>query len=439
MKTAYKFLSILILVIVFSFGLFACGEGENPDKKPDTQTEYTIEFVINDTVEYTTTYKETDEDFNLSPFVKTGYTFSGWFNEDGDIVSVIKKGTKENMTLLGILTPISYSVEFNANGGSGEMAKMTFQYDVTKNLTANAFTKEDYTFAGWSKEVDGTVLYDDAASVKNLSTESGATVVLYAKWIKNEDAKNYTVHFDANGGAGTMDDMAFLCDVTKKLSANAFTREGYIFEGWALSADGEIIYNDEAEVINLTEEDGATVTLYAKWIKIKSYTVHFDANGGTGTMDDITVAFEETKNLTENTFTRDGYLFEGWALSADGEIIYENRAQVKDLSDVDGATVTLYAKWLKIKTYTIKFDANGGTGEMDDMTVKYGVTKTLTANSFTKVGYEFNGWSLTKDGSLDFEDKAAIKNLTDEDEATITLYARWIEAGAIELPTVPLK
>ena len=82
----------------------------------------------------------------------------------------------------------------------------------------------------------------------------------------------YTVKFNANGGTGTMANESFTYGTAKALTANAFTRTGYTFQGWATSANGAKVYNDKQSVSNLTETDGAVVNLYAVW-KGYSYMV----------------------------------------------------------------------------------------------------------------------------------------------------------------------
>jgi len=75
----------------------------------------------------------------------------------------------------------------------------------------------------------------------------------------------YTVKFNANGGTGTMANQSFTYGTAKALTANAFTRTGYVFQGWATSASGGKVYNDKQKVQDLTTTSGAVVNLYAVW------------------------------------------------------------------------------------------------------------------------------------------------------------------------------
>jgi hypothetical protein len=99
--------------------------------------------------------------------------------------------------------------------------------------------------------------------VSNLSSAAGDTVTLYAQWTAN----TYTVAFNANGGSGTMTPQAFAYDAAQPLTANAFTKSNYSFNGWNTAADGGgTPYTDGQSVSNLTAASGATFELYAQWV-----------------------------------------------------------------------------------------------------------------------------------------------------------------------------
>ena len=86
--------------------------------------------------------------------------------------------------------------------------------------------------------------------------------------------------------------------------------EGYTFTGWTW--DGQETPTMLGELI--AETDSITLTgVFEAW----KYTVHFDANGGEGSMDDMTVEFDSRVRLDKNQFTRDGFTFMGWARSSD--------------------------------------------------------------------------------------------------------------------------
>ena len=93
--------------------------------------------------------------------------------------------TDGDVTLTAVIAPITYTVSFNANGGTGEaMANQGFTYDEEQQLTANSYTRTNYIFAGWNTKANGSGnSYADQQSVSNLTTANGTTVILYAQWV----------------------------------------------------------------------------------------------------------------------------------------------------------------------------------------------------------------------------------------------------------------
>ncbi len=240
-------------------------------------------------------------------------------------------------------TPITYSVKFNANGGSGTMADQDFTYDTAMSLTENAFTRMGYTFDGWATSASGAKVYDNTQSVSNLTTVANATVNLYALWTANA----YAVKFNKNAtdATGSMSNELFTYDTAKALTANTFTRTGYTFREWGSGADGGATHwSDKQVVSNLTATAGDVVNLYAIW-KANTYTVKFSANGGSGTMSNESFTYGTEKTLTSNAFTCNGYVFNGWATRANGAKVYDDGQSVSNLTSTAGATVNLYALW----------------------------------------------------------------------------------------------
>jgi len=156
--------------------------------------------------------------------------------------------------------------------------------------------------------------------------------------------KYYTVHFNANGGTGTMADLELQFDRSQALTANAFAKSGNVFAGWATTVGGSALYADGEAVENLSLEPGAVVTLYACWAT-SSYTVKFNKNASaaTGTMADQTMTRNASAALRANAFVRAGYRFAGWATSASGAKVYNDKQSVKNITT--GSSITLYAVW----------------------------------------------------------------------------------------------
>ncbi len=122
---------------------------------------------------------------------------------------------------------------------------------------------EEFTGKRGSKTQAVSKTYD-GFSVKDFIQEEinsdGSTVIkIYY------DRNKYKVNFNSNGGTGTMTSQNFMYGIQQNLKANAFTKSGYYFDGWAFSPDGNV-YKKDMETVLLLEN----VTLYAKWIYGKS-------------------------------------------------------------------------------------------------------------------------------------------------------------------------
>ena len=83
----------------------------------------------------------------------------------------------------------TYTINYNANGGSGSMSGTTCTVGSNCTLSSNAFTRSGYKFLGWSTDTLGAHVYTDGQSVKNL-TSSGKTLTLYAIWKQNNTLVN---------------------------------------------------------------------------------------------------------------------------------------------------------------------------------------------------------------------------------------------------------
>ncbi|MGB7104681.1 MAG: G1 family glutamic endopeptidase [Acidimicrobiales bacterium] len=298
----------------------------------------------------------------------------------------------------GAPPPTSYTVTFNANGGSGSMTSETSSTEVA--LTTNTFTYSGYTFDDWNTAANGL-----GTSYANEATYPfTASVTLYAQWTS---APSFTVTFDANGGSGTM--ASETSSSPEALSANTFTFAGYSFTSWNTMANGMgTAYGPGA-----TYPFNASMTLYAQWTAIPGFTVTFNANGGSGSMAVETSSTAEA--LTTNSFTYSGYTFDDWNTDSDGL----GTAYANDATYPFTSSVTLYAQWTAIPGFTVTFIANGGTGTMASETSS--TAEALTANTFTYSGNTFDDWNTSANGLGTSYANDATYPFT----SSVTLYAQW--------------
>ena len=122
---------------------------------------------------------------------------------------------------------------------------------------------------------------------------------------------------------------------------------------------------------------------------------------------------------------------DGIYTSADYRIPTSGTLSTEQFRDKENVVVTYTGSWTPY-TGTIKFDANGGSGSMDDMPdVAHDTQATLTPNAFTREGYIFAGWSLSEDGPVVKSDGDSAAGLITQDKREVTLYAQWQEKPAV--------
>ena len=107
-------------------------------------------------------------------------------------------------------------------------------------------------------------------------------------------------------------------------------RTGYAFTGWTPAA--------------ITADMTGAQTVTAGW-RANTYQIVYDANGGSGTMSATDCEYDKEGEVAANGFTRTGYVFKGWAMESNGEVVYEPGAKLMNLTAIAGGTVKFYAVW----------------------------------------------------------------------------------------------
>ena len=168
-------------------------------------------------------------------------------------VDIITGGTMKANTFVEIPALASYTVSYNANGGSGAPANQTKYYGQTLTLSTKIPTRTGYTFKGWSTSSSAT----SATYSSGGSYTANAEATLYAVWKVN----TYTVSYNANGGTGAPASQIKIHGLTLVLSSTIPTRTNYAFKGWSTSKTAtSATYSAEGYYT-----DNTAATLYAVW------------------------------------------------------------------------------------------------------------------------------------------------------------------------------
>ena len=216
--------------------------------------------------EYGTTYN-----LRTNTFTRTGYTFAGWATTESSPVKYVDERSVDNLTtenggtvdLYAKWTPITYTVVYNPNGGTGSMANTSCRYDTAYNLRTNTFGKKGNTFVGWSKSPSGSVEYFNGQEIRNLTSVGGEEINLYAVWneIKYDIVyKNLADGMKVNKLYYTYEEGIPVMPKLYTRGSNGRDIEFKTFLGWYTSLD----FSQQIKSIPEKSRTGV-LTLYAKY------------------------------------------------------------------------------------------------------------------------------------------------------------------------------
>ena len=219
-------------------------------------------------------------------------------------------------------------------------------------------------FLGWTAEKDSRI-YDRNGTAPETTDEidiaAGEDVTVYAVYgyDENEDGipdvqqQLVELSFDANGGSGAPDPILAVAvagvGASIDIPETEPTLKYYTFQGWSKdqnATEGEYKHDAPKAAkrdILITKD----TVLYAVWKENPTYTLYYNANGGSGAPAAQSGVSDENDSveltIASGTPTRSGYSFLGWSASRGGSASYFAGNKVK----ITGGNVTLYAVWQK--------------------------------------------------------------------------------------------
>ena len=369
-----------------------------------SEKEYTISYDLNDGKVATNNpveYGIEDETFTLVNPTKTGYTFIGWTGTglDGLIMTVtIEKGSVGDRIYEANWQANTYTITFNPNGGSVANTTITVTYDQAYTLTDPEWT--GHTFGGW---------YEGNKKVTSGTWTRTSDLELTAKW----DIVEYDITYNLNSGTNSSSNPSKYT-VDDEVILVAPTRTGYTFTGWTYAGQTTPVLSVTIPVGTIGNKEYT-----ANWTA-DSYTLTFDADGGTVSPGSKTVTYDASFTLP--TPTKSGYTFAGW---------YSGTKQYTNGTWKDTSNLTLKAHWTA-NSYTVTYDDTAETRANVIVTFNYNYsgstssTVTLTNGQTlsyptvpTRSGYAFAGWYTNSSCTTAYNFSGTITTDT-------TLYAKWV-------------
>ena len=220
----------------------------------------------------------------------------------------------------------------------------------------------------------------------------------------------YNVTYHANGGSQAPSAQTKTQGQSVTLHTEKPTRVGYTFLGWATSPTGSVVYQP-GDVYT----SDANLQLYAVWkertdceIWRVSPSNALNIRGGPSTANAIITALPASSEIAVTEIRlADGHI---WGKVEEGWCALE------------------YCTYVRGSLYTVKYDANGGSGAPASQPSSYGQSLTLRSTVPTRENYEFLGWSTDPNAAEPtWKPGASYTNLS---ASSITLYAVWQKVGS---------
>ena len=293
---------------------------------------------------------------------KTGYTFEGWEDENGNPVTDATVVT-DNMIVNAVFTANEYTLTFDPDNGDAPFDIFVTYGDAIGSQMPSNPVKSGWTFAGWEDQYGNPV---DATTIITEDLQITATWELIV-------ASSFTVTFKVDGSDYATITVTDGDAIGAQMPADP-TKAGYTFEGW-VDENGNPV-----DASTIVTED---LQVNAVWeiIPAATYTVTFKVDGADYATITVTDGDAIGAQMPADP-TKTGYTFEGW--------VDENGNPVTDATAVTDNMVVNAV--FTANEYTLTFDPDNSDAPFD-VYVTYGeaIGAQMPADP-TKAGYTFEGW-----------------------------------------------
>lgn len=274
---------------------------------------------------------------------KIGASCTGWYDDptgENEIryTDIVPDDTTTDIQLYAHWTDIDYTLTLSAYAGmTRSFTGLHYGSDLpTISNYTNLTTCAGKIFNGYWTKPDGGNQYYNVAAQKIRKVDFVSNLTLYAHWTATQNKVEFYDFYD-NTWQLYLTKAYDYGDQLNSLPAAPFQymHTHYTFDGWFNAPDTTSPEN------TLRNDTTITVDLsgYAHWSPV-NYTLTFDSNTGTGSMESQSITYNTPTQISANAFEKEGYDFAGWSTAADGEVEYADEAEITLTSDM-----TLYAQW----------------------------------------------------------------------------------------------
>ena len=347
---------------------------------------YTITFVADNGTGVMEAIPDASGEFTL-PICKftapLGKQFKAWKVDGVEKAVGDKIVITANTTITAVWEEIPLvMLSYHSNGGSGTMVGDMFEVGDTFVLEECEFeAPEGYKFKAWAV---GSPNGEQKLPGEEIVV--GNELFIYAIW---EELPTATVSYVDNGGSGTMVGDVVIIGEKFTLDPCTYTApEGYRFKAWAIgSVNG--VQKQPGEKITITGE----TYIYAIWEAVEYNVTVTGGTASVGAGTPITKATMGTTVTLTAGAAPSGQMFDKWVVN--GVVVADaNSATTTFVMPAGEVTAQATYKDIPVVTYTVSFDANGGSGTMENATGVSG-DYVLPVCGFTAPnGKQFKAWSV---------------------------------------------
>lgn len=280
-----------------------------------------------------------------------------------DVTATASTVARISATQFTVKINASWETYYNGAQTNYGMTASSGGSSVTLNAFGTAASNGSGSFTGtYSISGNGSATKTITVAFRNFNNDNGNSATKNVSLSVTVPAwPSYKISYNANGGSGAPGAQTKWKDQTLKLSTTKPTRTGHSFLGWSTSSTATSA--TYAAGSNYTAN--SAVTLYAVW-KANTYTVKYNANGGTGVPANQTKTYGKTLTLSTVKPTRTNYNFKGWGTSASTATV----SYASGASYTANAGATLYAVWQlayqKPRIVNVSTIRCNSTGDSDD-------------------------------------------------------------------------